>query len=314
MKQKTISIITPCYNEALSIENCYQALARLFDQELKRYKLEYIVCDNCSTDGTVNILENIAAADSRVKIIVNANNFGILRSMFNGLKNASGDAVVPFLPADLQDPPEILIQFAKFWEEGYKVIYGQRAKRNENKVLCLLRKAYYRFINRFSKMDIPVDAGEFQLLDRQVVDAVKKFDDYQPYLRGMIAACGFKSIGVPYTWKRREKGKSNLNLFNLVDHGLNGIVSTTIFPIRFAMSIGLLVSTASILFAIFNVFLYFFDKPMAAKGIMMLIVSVFFLGGVQLFFIALIGEYVGSIHSQVRRGPLVVEDRRINFD
>lgn len=313
MEAKTISIITPCFNEELSIESCYLALKKIFDNELKHYKLEHIICDNCSTDNTVSILEKIAEKDNRVKIIINANNFGILRSMFNGLKNASGDAVIPFLPVDLQDPPEILIEFVKLWEQGYKVVYGQRTKRNENRLLCFIRKAYYRFIRRFSKIDIPVDAGEFQLLDRQVVEAVKQFDDYQPYMRGMIAACGFKSIGVSYTWQRREKGKSRLNFFNLLDHGLNGIVSTTIFPIRFAMTVGLLISTVSLLFAIFNVFLYYFDRPLAAKGIMTLIVSVFFLGGIQLFFIALIGEYVASIHSQVRRGPLVVEDRRINF-
>jgi glycosyltransferase involved in cell wall biosynthesis len=313
MTQKVISIITPCYNEQASIENCYNTLCQLFSNELKDYRLEYIVCDNHSTDNTVTILEEIAKKDARVKVIVHANNFGVMRSIFNGLINATGDAVLPFFPADLQDPPEVIVEFVKLWEEGYKVVYGQRTKRHESRLLCWTRKAYYRFIHKYSKVYIPVDAGEFQLLDRQVVDVLKKYDDYQPYLRGMIAACGFKSIGVSYTWQRRKEGKSRLNLGNLCDYALNGIVSTTIFPIRFAMTMGLFVSIASLFYAVFNVLLYFFDKPMAARGIMMLIVAVFFFGGVQLFFIAIIGEYIASIHSQVRRGPLVVEEKRINF-
>jgi len=311
--RKTISIVTPCYNEQDNVEIAYKTVAALFDGPLKDYQLEYIFADNASDDETVARLEAIAAKDPRVKVIVNANNFGVFRSMFNGLLATSGDASIPFLPADLQDPPSLIPEFVKLWEQGYKVVYGQRDKREEPFVKSMLRKLYYRFVARMSKNKAPLDAGEFQLIDRQVVDALRQYDDYQPYLRGMIAACGFKSTGIKYTWAKRERGLSKAGLFAMFDQGLNGMVSSTAFPIRIGMMAGLVISALSILFAFLNVILYLFDNNIADRGIMTLIVGTFFFGGVQLFFVCLVGEYVASIHSQVRRGPLVVEDRRINF-
>lgn len=313
--KKLISIVTPCFNEEASVAACHKAVKDLFSNELKGYDYEHIFCDNHSTDDTVKNLEAIAKKDKNVKIIVNANNFGVFRSMFNGLLATKGDAVVPFLPADLQDPPEVIPEFIKHWEEGYKVVYGQRSKREECFPKWMLRKIYYRVIKRFSNMDMPLDAGEFQLIDRQVVEALKQFDDHQPYLRAMIAACGFKSIGVKYTWKKREAGESKAGMFVLIHEALNGMVSTTHFPIRLGMIAGFGLSLLSILYAFLNVLLYFISsEPLADKGTMTVIVALFFFSGVQLFFISLVGEYVASIHSQVRKGPLVIEEKRVNFD
>ena len=312
--KKRITVITPCYNEQENIRGCYEAVKRLFDNKLKDYALEHLFCDNHSSDRTVEILEEIAVTDTRVKVIVNANNFGVFRSMFNGIQNATGDAVIPFFPADMQDPPEVMIAFVQRWEEGYRVVYGQRDKRQEPWLIFKLRKLYYRLIRHFARIDIPVDAGEYQLLDRKVVEALKLFDDYQPYLRGMIASCGFKSIGVKYTWGKRHGGESKFRLPRLFDMALNGMVSTTVFPIRLGMMGGGLLSLFSLVMALFYLALYIFTDPPVSKGIMLIIVSIFFFGGVQLFFISVIGEYVAAIHSQVRKGPLVVEERRINFD
>jgi len=313
--RKKISIVTPCYNEEDNVEACYEAIRALFDNELAGYEREHIFCDNASGDRTVEILEKIAAHDKNVKIIVNANNFGVFRSMFNGLLSTSGDAVVPFLPADLQDPPEIIPEFVKHWEQGYKVVYGQRNEREEHWLKRLLRGIYYRFINRYSAVSQPLDAGEFQLIDVKVVQALRQFDDYQPYLRGMIFTCGFKSIGVPYRWKRRMKGVSKAGLLAMFDQGLNGMVSSTNVPIRFGMIIGLIIALLSIGYAFFNVLVYFLaEEPVADRGIMTLIVALFFLSGMQIFFTSLVGEYVASIHSQVRKGPLVIEDKRVNFN
>jgi glycosyltransferase involved in cell wall biosynthesis len=312
--RKKISVVTPCYNEEENVTTCYEEIKALFDNELKDYDREHIFCDNASVDGTVKILEGIAANDPSVKVIVNANNFGVFRSMFNGLLSTSGDAVVPFMPADLQDPPEVIPLFVAKWEEGYKVVYGQRNEREEFWFKRMLRGIYYRFIKRYSSVNQPLDAGEFQLIDKQVVTALRQFDDYQPYLRGMIFSCGFKSTGIPYRWKRRMKGVSKAGLLAMFDQGLNGMVSSTNVPIRFGMIIGILISIFSVGYALFNILLYIFaEEPLADKGIMTLIVALFMLSGIQIFFTSLVGEYVASIHSQVRKGPLVIEEKRINF-
>jgi polyisoprenyl-phosphate glycosyltransferase len=312
--KKVFSIVTPCFEEEESVLKCYETVSALFDNELKDYDLEYIFCDNDSKDGTVEVLKKIAAEDIRVKIIVNSNNFGAFRSMFNGMINTTGDLVVPFLPADMQDPPAVLVQFAGLWEQGYKVVYGQRENREESWFKRTLRNFYYKFIKKYSRTNVPLNAGEYQLIDRQVVEALKLFDDYQPYLRGMIAMCGFKSIGVPYTWEKREKGLSKAGFSVMLHEGLNGMVSMTNFPIRFGLVMGFLISFLSIIYAFIVLVCFLFDKTLVERGIPTIMVAIFFFGGVQLFFTSLIGEYVASIHSQVRKGPLVIESERINFE
>jgi glycosyltransferase involved in cell wall biosynthesis len=305
----------PCFNEELNIISCYEAIHALFENELSKYKLECIFCDNYSTDKTKEILENIALKDARVKVIFNANNFGAMRSLYNGLMQTTGDAVVPFLPADLQDPPEIIPQFVKFWEEGYKVVYGQRTVRDEGFLIKTCRKLYYRSIRKLSKINIPVDAGEFQLIDKQVVASLRKFKDHHPYLRGMIAMTGFKSIGIQYAWKKRDFGHSKTSFLTLVDLALNGFVSTTNFPLRAGMILGLITSTFSVLLAIYGIFSHLYSpEPIASKGVMTIITAIFFFGGVTIFYLSIIAEYIASIHSQVRYRPMVIEERRINFD
>ncbi|MEK2645220.1 glycosyltransferase family 2 protein [Bdellovibrio sp. BCCA] len=312
--RKLVSVVTPCFNEQENVQDCYEAIKSLFETKLKDYDYEHIFCDNASGDKTVEELEKIAAQDSRVKVIVNANNFGFLRSMFNGVISSRGDAVIPMMPADLQDPPELIPTFIEYWEKGYKVVYGQRDKRDESFLIESARKLYYKFVNRFSKAKIPLDAGEFQLIDRKVVEALKLFDDYEPYLRGLIAQCGFKSIGVKYFMKAREKGEAKGRLGLLFDLALNGIVSSTTVPIRVGLIFGFLMSLLSLGYAAFLVILFFVNgRSHVNPGMASLMIGLFLLSGIQLFFIALVGEYVASIHNQVRKGPLVVEDRRINF-
>lgn len=312
--KKLFSIVTPCFNEEENVLKCYEIVSGLFDNQLKNYDLEYIFCDNASTDRTVDVLKEIAAKDKRVKLIVNSNNFGAFRSMFNGMINTTGDVVVPFLPADMQDPPEVLVQFIALWEQGYKVIYGQRENREESWLKRTLRSVYYKFIKKYSKTNVPLNAGEYQLIDRQVVEALKQFDDYQPYLRGMIAMCGFKSIGVPYTWLKREKGLSKAGMAVMLQEGLNGMVSMTNFPIRFGLIMGFLISFLSIFYALVVFICFLFNQSIVERGIPTIMVAIFFFSGVQLFFTSLIGEYIASIHSQVRKGPLVIEAERINFE
>ncbi len=316
--RKLISIITPCYNEEDNVEACAAAVRRVFEAALPGYDYEHIFCDNASKDRTEQLLRAMAAKDPRIKLIFNARNFGPFRSLFNGVMAASGDGVVLFMPADLQDPPEVIPQMVKHWEAGHQIVYGIRANREEGLLMRAIRRRYYRLVRNWAEVDIPNDVGEFQLVDKVVIQALRRFDDYYPYLRGMVASCGFKSIGVPYTWKARSRGISKNRMYHLLDQGLNGLVSFTNVPLRLCLSGGFLLSAASILYGVGSLAVTLYDffvhhiKP-AQPGISTLIVAMFFFAGVQLFFIGVLGEYIGAIHSQVRKRPLVVERERVNL-
>ncbi len=314
MPKKLISVITPCFNEELNVQDCIDAIKALFNQRLSDYEYEHIFCDNASADSTVSILTQNSVLDPRIKVIVNARNYGPFRSTFNGLLKAKGDAVVVMLPADLQDPPELIYEFVKLWEQGYEVVYGIRANRQESKIMHLIRKIYYRVLSQCADISIPLDAGEFQLIDKKVVDALKLHEDYYPYIRGMIANCGFRSVGVNYIWQIRRKGFSKNRFYHLIDQGLNGLISFTNFPMRVCMFSGLIIAIMSFLFASFSfVYNLIYHGGVTVPGIPTLIVALFFFGGVQLLFLGVIGEYVAAIHSQVRKRPLVVTREEINF-
>lgn len=314
MPRQKISIVTPCYNEELSIRDCYEATRSVFKNELPDFDYEHIFCDNYSTDQTRNILRELAGEDFNVKLIFNSRNFGPGNSMFNGLLAASGDAVVPFMPADCQDPPEVIPQFVRKWQAGADVVFGVRAKREESKVMRTLRKIYYRTVNRLAKIDIPLNVGDFTLIDRQVVESIKEVEDYYPYLRGLIANAGFETSSVSYTWKSRKRGISKNNAYALLDQGLNGLISFTNIPMRLVMLFGFSVSTIAILYSIASILIHLIARPSGLQpGIETIIVGLFFFSGTILFSVGVLGEYVSAIHSQVRKKPLVIEQERINF-
>jgi len=310
---KTISIVSPCFNEEANVEACYRAVKSLFEGVLSDYAVEHIFVDNASTDRTIEILRGIADRDRNVKIVINARNFGPFRSTFNGLRYATGDAVLVMLPVDLQDPPELIPEFVRHWEQGIEVVAGARNSREESSVLRRVRHAFYRVVNMLSEFEIPPDVGEFQLIDRKVLDAVLMHRDHYPYIRGIIASCGFKRLIIPYTWRARERGHSKLNLLNLTDQALNGIFSFTNTPMRLCALTGFLLAIACILFALISVITYILDPDLAPRGTMTIIVSVLFLSSVQLIFTGILGEYVTSVHAQVRGGPSVIERERINI-
>lgn len=311
---KTISIVTPCYNEELNVRECHAAIKALFDNELKAYRREHVFCDNASSDRTVEILREIAAEDKNVKVIVNARNFGAMRSNYNGVMAATGDAVLLFLPADLQDPPELIPQFVKLWEDGAEVVYGIRKIREENAVMRNLRRLYYRMLTSLSELSLPRGVGDFQLVDRKVIEAMRTIDDSYPFMRMMTFECGFKSVGVPYKWVERRRGVSTNTLKSLVDQGMNGLVTNTLAPLRLVLFAGFAIATLAVAYAFLNLVLgLVFYQTFAQPGIMTIITAVFFFGGVQLFAIGVLAEYVLAIYSQVRRKPVVFERERINF-
>ena len=311
---KKISIITPCYNEEGNVFDCYSKVKDIFSNLLPSYDYEHIFCDNYSKDKTLQILSNIASNDKRIKVISNSRNFGAFNSMFNGVLSATGDAVIPFLPADLQDPPEIIPDFINLWEQGYEVVYGVRINRQEFALMRILRGLYYKLVNQFANINIPLNVGEFTLIDKKVLEALKKYDDYYPYLRGMIANCGFSSTLVPYTWKSRKVGFTKGNWYSLIDNGLNGLISFTNVPMRLCMLSGFVLALFSVSYSLFALCLTLFGlEGPAPRGVPAITVALFFLSGIQLFFLGVLGEYIGAIHFQVRKRPLVIERGRINF-
>jgi glycosyltransferase involved in cell wall biosynthesis len=313
---KLISIVSPCYNEQNNVRQCRDAVRDVFCRELRDYAYEHIFADNASTDGTLSELRKLAAEDKNVKVIANARNYGPFRSNFNALRATRGDAVLVMLPVDLQDPPDLIPQFVREWENGFKIVFGQRLQREEIGLLRLVRKVYYRSVSALAEFDIPLDTAEFQLLDRQVVDALLRFNDHYPYIRGLIASVGFRdqSKAIPYTWRARARGLSKNRLSNLVDQGMNGLVSFTNVPMRLAVIGGFVLATGAILYALVQLAINLLEHNPAPPGIATLIVALFFFSGVQLLFIGLLGEYVGSIHAQVHQRAIVIERERINFE
>lgn len=311
---KKISVITPCFNEAENVEICASELKRVMSEELPGYDYEHIFADNASTDATLLRLRTLAAGDSRIRVISNSRNVGSFRNMWNAMKSATGHAVIPLLPADLQDPPSIIPELVKNWEQGFLVTYGVRANRQESFIMRLARGTYYRIIKKFASAVIPLNSGEFLLADKKVVDSVLAVDDQYPYIRGLIAQTGVRTTSVPYTWVKRERGKSKNNFIALIDQAINGFVSTSRAPARFALLGGFFMSFFGVGFAAVTAIRVMTSDVYVPIGIPTIIVGIFLLGGVQLFFLGIIGEYILSIHGQVRRVPAMFETERINFE
>lgn len=310
-----ISIVSPCYNEEENVESCHAAVLALFAPggPLAHHEREHIFSDNCSGDGTVAILRRLAADDPATKVILNARNFGPFRSTFNALRYATGDAVLVFLPVDLQDPPELIPEMVRHWENGIEVVAGARTNREETWALRTCRRIFYRIVNTLSDFEIPENVGEFQLIDRKVWQVVVSHDDKYPYIRGIIASAGFRRLILPYTWRIRKRGISKNNALRLIDQAMNGIFSFTDVPMRLCSFLGFGIAALAILYAAVSVGVGLIIPGIAPRGTMTIIVALFFFSGVQLMFIGMMGEYITAIHAQVRRGPVVVERERINL-
>lgn len=310
--RKKISVITHVYNEEETVEEVYRQIKKVF-ADLKKYDYEHLFTDNASADRTVEILKKIAAKDKRVKILVYSKNFGPMPNIMTAHRYASGDAVIAY-EANLKDPPNLIKTFIKHWEKGFDVIYGERKRTQDSWWLALMRKSFYRIINLLSKEELPLDAGEFRLIDRKVVDELIKLDDYKPYLRGLITSIGFKQIGVKYNRRIRPRGKGKGHFWHLVDYALNAFISYSIAPIRICTYIGLGLSFLSFLGTLIYLVLKIFFWPPQIPAVSGLVILILMFFGIQLFFLGIIGEYIGAIHSQVRKKPFVIIKEKINFD
>lgn len=308
---KLISIVTPCYNEEANVAEVYRQVKAVFDK-LPEYQYEHIFIDNASKDKTVSLLKEIATTDPNVKIILNARNFGHIRSPYHAILQSRGDAVI-LLVADLQDPPGMIADFIKKWEEGYKVVLGVKNESKESPLMFAIRKLYYNFINRVAEIDLTKNNTGFGLYDGQIIKILREIDDPYPYFRGLISDIGFESFKIDYVQPERIRGITKNNFYTLYDIAMLGITNHSKVPLRLAAMAGFLMSGLSLLIALG----YFIAKLLFwndfSLGMAPVVIGLFFFSSVQLFFIGIIGEYIGAIYTQVQKRPLVVEKERVNF-
>ena len=309
---KKISIVTPCYNEEENVEILYHEVKKQFET-LSQYQYEHIFIDNASTDNTVSILKELAQKDKNVKIIVNVRNFGPVRSSFYGLRQAFGDAVI-LLVADLQDPPELILKLVKTWEEGYKIITAVKNKSKENRLMFFIRKMFYKILAKFSNVEQVQNFTGFGLYDKKFMDILRTIEDPEPYFRGLVSEIGFERAEVTYTQPKRLHGKTKHNFYLLYDIAMLGFVNYSKLPLRLASFIGFGVAILSLLVALVYFVYKLIDWNNFSTGTAPLVIGLFFFSSVQLFFIGIIGEYIGAIHTQVKKRPYVIEKERVNFD
>jgi len=309
---KTITILTPCYNEEGNVRELYERVREAIIAA-GDYRYEHIFIDNASRDNTLRELKAIAARDRNVKVIRNTRNFGHVRSPMHGLYQASGDAVIGIV-ADLQDPPEMIVDFIRKWEEGYPVVIAIKEASDESGLMFWIRKKYYRLVNRLSGVETYENFTGFGLYDRKVIDAIKQFDDPYPYFRGMIAEVGMPRFEIPFHQPVRKRGITNNNFYSLYDMAMLAITNLSKVPLRLVTFAGFVCSLLCVLVsAVYLVYKLVFWSRFSA-GLAPLVIGVFFFMSLQMIFIGIIGEYVGAIHTLVQKRPLVIEQERINFE
>ena len=310
--KKHISVVTNCYNEEGNVGELYECVKQVI-QSLNQYTYEHIFIDNASTDKTADILKDIAKNDKNIKVIFNARNFGQIRSGNYAILQAKGDAVIHIV-ADFQDPPGMISDFIKKWEKGYKIVIGVKRKSEETFIFSTIRKGYYHLIGRLSEVELIKNFTGFGLYDQEVINIFREMDDPYPYFRGLICDMGFERAEIPYTQPKRKRGITKNNFYTLYDIAMLGITNHSKVPLRLAAMLGFSLAIVNLIVA-FGYFVYkilFWDR--FYLGMAPIVIGLFFFGSVQLFFLGIIGEYIGSIQTQVLKRPLVIEKERINFD
>ena len=312
-----LSVVSGCFNEAENVEELCRQVAAVIDglppRDGEAYTHEHIIIDNASTDGTVEVLRNICAKDARVKVIVNTRNFGHIRSPYYALLEARGEAIIG-VASDLQDPPAMISQFVGEWEAGYKIVVGVKKESLEKKSLLFVRGLFYRLIDRLSEVPLVRNFTGFGLYDRAVIDRLREIDDPYPYFRGLICDLGYARAEIPYAQPVRKRGITKNNLYSLYDLAMLGITNHSKVPLRLATMAGFALSIVALLVAMIYLVLKLAFWNTFNLGLAPLMIGVYFFGSVQLFFIGILGEYIGSIHTQVHHRPLVIEKERINFE
>lgn len=311
--KKTVSVLVPCYNEQDNVVPLAGEITAFFEKRLPQYDYELVFIDNFSRDMTRQRIAGLCAQNPRIKAIFNAKNFGQIRSPFYGLMQTTGDCTI-LMCADFQDPVEMIGDFVRAWEEGYKIVVGIKNKSRENWLMYLLRSIYYRTIHRIAEVEQIEHFTGFGLYDRAFIDVLRKLDDPMPYMRGIVAELGFERKEIRYEQQRRRFGKTKNNWYSLYDYAMVGITSYSKIVMRLATIFGFISAAVSLAGSVvyFILKLLYWDRFPA--GTAPILIAVLFLGSLQLFFIGFLGEYILNINTRVMKRPLVVEERRINFD
>jgi polyisoprenyl-phosphate glycosyltransferase len=307
----SVSFVTPCYNEEDNVELIWQRIRDVM-AGLPEYDYEHIIIDNCSSDATPAILRRLAATDLHLKIIFNARNFGHIRSPVYGLMQATGDAVM-LLASDLQDPPELIPQFLAKWRDGFKIVVGVKNESQESPLFFFVRKCYYNLIARLSEVPQVKNFTGFGLYDQQVIVILRQIQDPYPYFRGLICDLGFARAEIPFVQPVRTRGFTKNNFYTLYDIAMLGITNHSKVPLRLASFTGFCLAGLSLLAAVGYLVYKLLFWNQFQLGLAPLVIGLFFFSSVQLIFLGIVGEYVGAIHTQVLKRPLVVEKERINF-
>ena len=310
---KKISIMIPCYNEEENVIPMSEAIVDLFNTELTSYDYELLFIDNCSTDKTREYLRMICGKNKHIKAIFNARNFGQFNSPFYGLLQTTGDCVVSMC-CDFQDPIELIPKYIKEWENGYKIVIGIKTSSKESKIMYKLRSLYYKIIKKYSDVEQIEHFTGSGLYDKSFIDVLRDLKDPTPFMRGLVAELGFARKEIPYEQPQRRAGKTHNNWYTLYDAAMLSFTSYTKIGLRLATFMGILAGTGSFLVAIIYLILKLTHWNSFTAGMAPVVIGMFFLGGIQLFFLGFIGEYILSINKRVMNRPLVVEEERINFE
>lgn len=308
---KLISIAAGCYNEAENLDEFTSRVRAVFDN-LPQYEFELILIDNASSDGSEQILRRLAAEDGRIRVILNARNFGHIRSPFHALLQGRGEACLQ-MASDLQDPPELIPEFLAKWEAGYKAVVAVKNKSEESRFLFLLRKGYYELLHRLAEFDIVQQFTGFGLYDRAIIDYLRRLNDPYPYLRGLISEIGLPTAQIPFVQPRRKRGLTKSNFYVLYDMAMLGITNHSKLPLRLATMMGFGLSFISLFIGLGYLVYKLLYWNRFTVGVAPVAIGLFLFASVQLIFIGILGEYIGAIHTQVLKRPLVVERERINF-
>jgi len=311
LAMRLISVMTPCFNEEGNVREMYEAVKAIF-AKLPQYRYEHIFIDNGSKDRTAIILRELAAQDKNVKVILNTRNFGHVRSGYYALLQARGDAVIA-IACDFQDPPELIPEFLQRWEAGSRVVLGVKESADESGIFYSLRDRYYRMLARIADIELVRQFTGFGCYDQAVIESLRRIDDPYPYFRGLIAEIGYEPSLVPFRQPLRKRGISSQNFYTLYDLAFLGIVNHSKVPLRMATMTGFALAAVSLLVALGYLAAKLLFWNQFSLGIAPILIGFFFLTSVQLFFIGIVGEYIGSIYTQVRHHPHVFEKDRINF-
>lgn len=309
---KTVSVVVPTYNEEENVEPMAEAIITIFEKELPQYALELIFIDNFSKDNTRFILRNLCEKDKRIKCIFNAKNFGPFNSPYYGIVQSTGECTI-LLCADFQDPVNMIVDFVREWENGFKIVVGIKTTSKENRIMYFFRSCYYRIIKKMSDVEQIEHFTGFGLYDKSFVEILRNLKDPTPFLRGIVAELGYARKEIPYKQEKRRAGKSSYSIYKLYDAAMLSFTSYTKIGLRLATFIGIGCSCISLLVAlVYLVYkLLYWDRFPA--GTTPILLGIFIFGSLQLFFIGLLGEYIMNMNVRIMNRPLVIEEERINF-